>query len=207
MDISRVPSPPGGTARRFSRPTPIRHLSRTLRVWPTLASWWLRLCVDWCWVVSSGRVPALRPLNLSFIPIHTVSHAAGMGTETRASLGRPALPTSHTLHLHTLPITRTRLLLAASDTHTYHAPLGTLAKSRAHVHVRPSILPGCPAEAHAPRGFLLRTRPTRSHFKPSPEVGVSPAAKAPVKCSSHRDSNSVLKSGDEAARQAPFPDW
>lgn len=158
---------------------PNRALVQDSRLWPTLPSWWSGLCVGWCGVIPSGRVPALSPLNLSFIPIHTVSHMllgwAQTHRNARQSWGPRPPYQSHPTLAHAPHHTRTRRLLAATSsyTHIYHAPSVTVAKSRAHVHVLPRIFPGCPAKPHAPRGFLLRTRPTRPHFKASPEVGVS----------------------------------
>lgn len=127
---------------------------------------------------GSSSQPA-KPLTHS--NTHRLSHAPGMGTDAPKCapvLGTaPSLPvtpytcTRSPSHTHPPP-PRSHVLLYTHIPRTL-APLVTVAKSRAHVHVLPRIFPGCPANTHAPRGFLLRTRPTRPHFKASPEVGVS----------------------------------
>lgn len=192
-------------------PRPNRALVQDSRLWPTLPSWWSGLCVGWCGVISSGRDPALSPLNPSFIPIHTVSHMllgwAQTHRNARQSWGPRPPYQSHPTLAHAPHHTRTRRLLAATSsyTHIYHAPSVTVAKSRVHVHV-------CPASSQA-----AQPSPTplaASSSEPAPLARTSkhhrkwacpPAATASVKCSSYRGSDGVLKSGGETARHNSFP--
>lgn len=153
---SSAPSRRGSKTRWPPRPN--RALVQDSRLWPTLTSWWLGLCVGWCGVISSGRVQLSAPQtahSFQYTPSLTCSWDGHRRTETRASLRGRALPTSHTLHLHTLPITHAPASSSQPrpviHTHTTHPrTLGhgrqvTRARSRSAPH-----LPRLPSQAPRP---------------------------------------------------------
>lgn len=168
-------------------------------------------------MVSAGGVSSSRANSFIRSKTSRSSHAAGTcrctkdkrrNTGPRLTLDSSSPPKSHITHVPDFSSQ------SHSHTHTTHRhSQATRACSRRPLpHVlrqqrRPlgaSPDPGG-TTATAPLGLSPPNLSSRPRCKSSPEVGVSPSARAPGKGSPHRGGGGFRKSGGEAARQGSSP--